>query len=373
MGLFDRQLANIVEWNETNEDMIFWKWSNNELKKGSRLIIRPGQDAIFLYNGVIEGIFKEEGNYEIESEIIPFLSTLKGFKFGFKNSLRAEVVFVNTKEFTVKWGTKNPLNIPAPGMRGGMPIRCFGTYRFRIEDYVCFIEKIAGIKQQYCVDDVKQTSGTILDQLIMKWLIREGKDMFNLQAYSTEICSGIMKDLNEELLRIGIMVTSLNIENFSYPESVQKMIDKNAAYGMVNADANYQTVSMLENMDKNPSSGNNAMGNMASGMANMAQMGMGMRMGMNMMDSMEKTYNNTYNNQNPSSKSNGNQEANGGSNNVCSKCHANVEPGAKFCPNCGNKIEEKPMIAAGSKFCTNCGAKVEANAKFCPECGTKVN
>ena len=83
MGLFKSQLSNVVEWEEYKDDCIFWKWTNKEIKKGSRLIIRPGQDAIFLYNGKIEGIFKDEGEFDIESQIIPFLSTLKGFKFGF--------------------------------------------------------------------------------------------------------------------------------------------------------------------------------------------------------------------------------------------------------------------------------------------------
>jgi len=46
-----------------------------------------------MYNGVIEGIFKEEGSFDIESDIIPFLSTLKGFKFGFNSGMRAEVLF----------------------------------------------------------------------------------------------------------------------------------------------------------------------------------------------------------------------------------------------------------------------------------------
>ena len=61
MGLFSNQLSNVVEWDETKEGVIFWKWPNDEIKKGSKLVIRPGQDAIFMYNGVIEGIFKEEG------------------------------------------------------------------------------------------------------------------------------------------------------------------------------------------------------------------------------------------------------------------------------------------------------------------------
>ena len=56
MGLFKNQLANVVEWEEYRDDVIFYKWNNSEIKKGSRLIIRPGQDAIFLYNGVTEGV-----------------------------------------------------------------------------------------------------------------------------------------------------------------------------------------------------------------------------------------------------------------------------------------------------------------------------
>ena len=107
MGLFGKQFANVVEWEETRDDVIFYKWNNEEIKKGSRLIIRPGQDAIFMYNGKTEGIFTDEGSYDIESDIVPFLSTLKGFKFGFNSGIRAEVLFINTKEFVMKWGTKN--------------------------------------------------------------------------------------------------------------------------------------------------------------------------------------------------------------------------------------------------------------------------
>ena len=48
MGFITNQLANVVEWNDQKEGQLFWKWQNQEIKKGSKLIIRPGQDAIFL-------------------------------------------------------------------------------------------------------------------------------------------------------------------------------------------------------------------------------------------------------------------------------------------------------------------------------------
>ena len=73
MGLFSNQFANVVEWEEYRDDVIFWKWTNREIKKDSKLIIKPGQDAIFLYNGAVEGIVTESGSYTIDSKIIPFL------------------------------------------------------------------------------------------------------------------------------------------------------------------------------------------------------------------------------------------------------------------------------------------------------------
>ena len=240
MALFGNQFANVVEWEEYRDDVLFWKWSNREIKKGSRLIIRPGQDAIFLYNGKVEGIFTDEGSFDIESEIVPFLSTLKGFRFGFNSGIRAEVLFINTKEVTVKWGTKNPVNMPAPGLPGGMPIRAFGTFCCKVSDHAVLIEKIAGVKQQFTIDDVKERVVAMLDQLLMKWISKEGRDMFNLQANSFDIAKGIQEDMDMEMMKIGIGITAFNISSFSYPEEIQKMATKAASQSMVGDMGRYQ-------------------------------------------------------------------------------------------------------------------------------------
>ena len=244
MGLFGGQFANVVEWQEFRDDMLFWKWSNKEIKKGSRLIIRPGQDAIFLYNGKVEGIFRDEGSYDIESDIIPFLSTLKGFKFGFNSGLRAEVLFINTKEVLVKWGTKSPVLIPAPGLPGGMPIRSFGTFTCKAADYDALIEKVAGIRQQFTVEEVKERITSMLDQLLMKWIVQEGKDMFNLQVNAREIGRGIQEDLDMEMQKIGIGITSFAVSSFNYPPEVQKMAEKAPAQSIIGDVGRFQQLAM---------------------------------------------------------------------------------------------------------------------------------
>lgn len=319
-GFFGRQLANIVEWNEFREDMIFWKWPNDEIKKGSKLIIRPGQDAIFFYQGRIEGIFEDEGEYDIDSEIIPFLSTLKGFKYGFNTGMRVEVLFINTKEFTVKWGTRNAINIPTPQLPGGLPIRANGTFNFKVNDYVALIDRIAGMKGNYLVEDVKIRITSVLDQLLMKWISQEGKDMFNLQANSFEIGRGIQEDLDRHMFDLGISITGFNVMSFNYPEEIQDKITKSASHSMVTDVDKYQRIEMTDGVSSGKVSGGGAAGDMAGMM-------MGMQMAKEMMDPAKE--------QKEGSKTGGSA--------------AGKIP--NFCPNCGEKT-------SGGNFCSNCGEKL---------------
>jgi len=330
---FKNQFANVVEWEEFRDDMIFWKWSNREIKKGSKLIIHAGQDAIFINNGKIEGIFQDDGEYSIDSDIIPFLSTLKGFKFGFNSGMRVEVLFVNTKEFMVRWGTRNPILIPHPKLPGGMPIRANGTFNFKVNDYVTLIDKIAGVKESYLVEDVKLRITSILDQLLMKWISREGKDLFDLQANAFDIARGMKEDLDMEVMDQGMTITGFQVMSFNYPEEIQDMITKTASYEMIGDMQKYQQVAMTDGI----ASGDVRGGGMASDMA-------GMMMGMNMANEMMK-------NMNQVQKATGESAASSDASASITSASTEGNQKPNFCPNCGAKNE-------GSNFCPNCGHKL---------------
>lgn len=322
MGFFSKEFANVIEWKEDKEGVLFWKWQNQEIKKGSKLIVRPGQDAIFLYNGRVEGIFESEGQFDMESDIIPFLTTLKSFKFGFNTPLRAEVLFINTKEMIVKWGTKNAINLQAPGLPGGMPIRAFGTFSCKIAEHDVLIDKLAGIKQIYTVEDVKERIISNLDQLLMSWIGKEGRDMFNLQMDAENISNGIMSDLDMDMRKLGIAITDFNIESFSYPEAIKKMQEKAAAQSMVGDMNKYQQMAMADSLEKSGIGHGSVAGDMVG-------IQMGMAMGQQMVQQM---------------------------NNVTANNGTGTNSGAagtvpKFCPNCGTPTN-------GNKFCGNCGNKL---------------
>lgn len=55
---------------------------------------------------------------------------------------------------------------------------------------------------------------------------------------------------------------------------------------------------------------------------------------------------------------------------TCSNCGASLPPNAKFCLECGTRVQQLAMVRPTN--CVNCGSELLPNAKFCMECGTPV-
>ena len=54
----------------------------------------------------------------------------------------------------------------------------------------------------------------------------------------------------------------------------------------------------------------------------------------------------------------------------CNNCNSEIPLDAKFCPNCGNKIDEDLLIQP--RTCVKCHTPMPAEALFCPNCGEPV-
>ena len=57
---------------------------------------------------------------------------------------------------------------------------------------------------------------------------------------------------------------------------------------------------------------------------------------------------------------------------VCPKCGKSLKPGAKFCSGCGANLAELAAEKEKPSVCPKCGAKLEPDEKFCSQCGTAV-
>ena len=265
-------------------------------------------------------------------------------------AIRKKQIKVNRKRCTgetrLQTGDENAIYLPVQGLPCGMPFRAFCTFSFKVSDEQVLIDKIAGIKAEFNVEDIMDRVMSMLDMLMMKWISKEGKDMFNIQANAVEISEGIKGELNTELEKIGLAATGFQIDSVSYPEEVQEMVTKVAGQSMVGDMGRYQQMAMIDAMTN--TSNNGGGNNMA---ADMASMQMGMMMGQQMVNQMQNAMQG-QNNQNI---------AQGQVQNTASNVQLQSQPQPQaeqpaggvpnFCPNCGQKTE-------GSKFCPNCGQKL---------------
>ena len=119
MGLFDKlknEFIDIIEWVDSSNDTIVWKFPRfqNEIKMGAKLTVRESQIAVFMNEGKIADVF-QPGMHTLETQNMPILSTLKGWKYGFNSPFKADVFYISTKQFIdQKWGTKNPITLSDP-------------------------------------------------------------------------------------------------------------------------------------------------------------------------------------------------------------------------------------------------------------------
>ncbi|WP_372649043.1 zinc-ribbon domain-containing protein [Draconibacterium sp.] len=60
------------------------------------------------------------------------------------------------------------------------------------------------------------------------------------------------------------------------------------------------------------------------------------------------------------------------SQNQCPKCRNVIEPNVKFCPHCGENLENNIVENLQNTACSQCGKMNNAEATFCEQCGSKL-
>ncbi len=316
--LKSKQFSSVIEWAEPQEGVLFHRFENIELKKGSVCIVRPGQDVIIVANGEVAGVFNKDGRYNVESDIIPFLSTIAGIKFGFDSGQRVEAIFVNTRDILQNWGTRSPVNIEFPGLPGGIPVRANGNFICHVDEnqYQVLVENIAGVQTEFSVEDLRERLLGTIEQSLMVHLSQRAGTVRNLQAEAANISKEILPEVDAETSQYGIRIRDFKIMSFSYPEGVQEKLEQAAGIGLLgNNIAAYQQVALADGLRE------------GGGAAGMAGMFVGAQAGQQLGGSFVAGAQ-----QNPQA---GGQPAGGG---FCIKCGSALPAGAAFCPSCGNKI-----------------------------------
>ncbi|MBP7934681.1 MAG: SPFH domain-containing protein [Phycisphaerae bacterium] len=259
MGLWDKlkgELVDIVEWLDSSHDTMVYRFQRyqNEIKYGAQLIVRESQVAVFVNEGQLADVFLP-GTYTLETQNLPILSTLRGWKFGFNSPFKAEVYFVSTRTFTDrKWGTKNPVMLRDPEF-GPVRLRAFGTFAVRVKDAGAFIRQIVGTNSRFTVDEI---GDQLRDLLISRFadVLGESKlPVLDMASNYDEMGKFITGRIQPDFERFGLDIVMVLVENVSLPPEVEQALDKRTSMGVIGnmqAYTQFQAANAITDAAKTP-------------------------------------------------------------------------------------------------------------------------
>jgi len=228
MGLFDKirnEFIDIIEWQDNTTDTIVWHFPRyqNEIKMGAKLTVRESQVAVFMNEGKIADVY-QPGMYTLETQNMPIMSTLRGWKFGFNSPFKADIYFVSTRQFLdQKWGTKNPITLDDERF-GMIELRAFGSFAFRVTDAGKFLKEVSGTEANYTTEEI---GGQLKSLIVTKFTNAVGSGNIPVEKFAANLedLSKLGQDkLNTDFADYGLSIMRFLVENVSMPEELKKEI-----------------------------------------------------------------------------------------------------------------------------------------------------
>jgi len=230
------ELVDIIEWLDDSRSTLAWRFPRyeNEIKNGAELIVREGQQAVFVYRGQLADKFGP-GHYQLVTESLPILSTLQGWEHGFRSPFRSEVYFINTRPVTdLRWGTPSPVTVRDPDFTM-VQVRANGLCVLRIADPEIFLREIIGTDSSVSTEEISELLRRVITQAFSDMVLESKLGVIDLQGRQTEL-AGKLKNYVQERVddEFGLKIDDI-VMTITLPEEVTEAMTRGVARGVEQA------------------------------------------------------------------------------------------------------------------------------------------
>jgi membrane protease subunit (stomatin/prohibitin family) len=327
-------MPQVIEWSNAGPDAIVWRCPNDEITWGSQLIVQEFQMAMFFRDGKAYDVFGP-GRHTLTTSNLPLLTGLltRLAGFGANKPFKASVIFISTKIFAGKWGTKAQTTELAP-------LQTYGQFWFKIENATLFVNEVIGGQNAYTTDQVNSFLRGYLNEKIIGELSHY--DLITVFTRLNETSLIVKNTLIDYFKRVGIDLTDLKFEGIdTTPEYRERLFWLKTGQTASSEVLRMETMkSAAESFGK----GGGGSGALGAGMVLIPQI-----MNQQTQAQPQTTPITTLV--------------------ICPKCSEKVPSSSKFCSGCGTSLVSQ---SEGTIPCSKCGKPIPTNSKFCPECGNKT-
>ncbi len=334
-------MPQVIEWVSAGENDIVWRYPVEAINSGAQLIVHEFEAAVFFRDGKAYDVFPP-GRHTITTMNVPLLRNAFKLLSGGQTPFTATVIYVATKQFDGKWGTRAQSTELAP-------LLVHGSFWFKVTDPSLFVNEVIGGQGAYSTDQVNEfLRGFINEQII------DSLSKYDLQTVFTKLneTSTVTKtSIGDSLSRIGTSLVDLKFEGI---DTTPEFRDRLFWIKQATPTSEVLRMETLKEVGKDLAQSPSA----------------GVGAGMVLIGGMTQPGYQTQ----PAGVLVGTPGAAGAAGValiLCPRCSTQNQSGAKFCSNCGATLSP-PAPAAATKSCPNCKANIPSDAKFCPVCGQKL-
>ena len=197
-------------------DLLIWRQPEEDFNTNSTLVVMPGEEAIFVNQGVIEQVF-ENGTYQLSTNNYPFISRLRNAFSGGISTFNCIVYFVRkASSVEIKWGTDTPIQVRDKFLGIATKLRARGSYKIKIENSAKFLETLIGNNIRYeAQEDLNRyfisQFQTKIKTTVARELNKSETEILGLDARLDEFSELIQPQINELIYSNGLVCSSFTI------------------------------------------------------------------------------------------------------------------------------------------------------------------
>jgi membrane protease subunit (stomatin/prohibitin family) len=381
-------IASVIKY-EGDNDTFVWKHPCEDFNTTTQLIVHESQQALFFMNGQALDLF-EAGRHTLHTQNIPLINKFFNRAYDDTSPFHCEVYFINkTEQMAVKWGTDSKVEYVEPTYGFPIQIGANGEMTLRVEDARRLLIKIVGTENELTQSGLLQKLRAFLMTKIKPYFANYIKqnaiNIFEIDQKLSDMSEAMQKLLVPDFLDYGISLVNFFILEIAKPEndpSYKKFKEIHFRQYADIAEAKIrQSVGIIEEETEKQRMIIESQGlatkrqiegytyaqergfDVAEGFAknegsggNMANLGIGLGIMGSVGNAVGGVVNQAIGSaaQSPLAK--------------CPNCGTLMPQNAKFCLECGSKLEASD---AKEVECPKCGNKTPAG-KFCIECGEKL-
>ncbi len=205
---------------------------SGDFRIGSQVVVRESQAAVFFRDGKALDVFGP-GRHTITTANIPLLVNIIGMAFSGQTPFKAEVYFVNMRDFIdMKWGTPEPITLRDKEL-GMARLRANGRYSMAVAEPQMFVAKIVGTQGLYTTNQIEDYLRGIIISRLTDILGELGVSLFDIPAMFDELSAAIKAKVADDFAQLGIQLKQMFLGSVSPTEETQKAIDERAAMGAI--------------------------------------------------------------------------------------------------------------------------------------------